>query len=115
MALIDIVQFQGNDKEFVWKFASENLRLGTQLVVKPAQVAFFVHLVKICDELKEGTIPLHPGNIPLFPSLTSLPFGGDSPFQSEVWFVNLISNLDNKWGTIRPIPLEDPKYGLVVA
>jgi membrane protease subunit (stomatin/prohibitin family) len=115
MALIDIVQFQGNDKEFVWKFPSENLRLGTQLVVKPAQVAFFVHRGKICDELKEGTITLHTGNIPLLTSLTSLPFGGDSPFQSEVWFVNLISKLDNKWGTIRPIQLEDPKYGLVVA
>ena len=51
MALIDIVQFHGNDREFVWKFPSENLRLGTQLVVKPAQVAFFVYRGKICDEV----------------------------------------------------------------
>jgi len=115
MALIDIVQFHGNDQEFVWKFPSENLRLGTQLVVKPAQVAFFVHRGKICDEVREGTVTLNAGNIPLLTSLTSLPFGGDSPFQAEVWFVNLISKLDNKWGTIRPIQLEDPKYGLVVA
>jgi membrane protease subunit (stomatin/prohibitin family) len=115
MALIDIVQFHGNDQEFVWKFPSENLRLGTQLVVKPAQVALFVYRGKICDELKEGTITLDTGNIPLLTSVTSLPFGGDSPFQAEVWFVNLISKLDNKWGTMRPIQLEDPKYGLVVA
>jgi len=115
MALIDIVQFHGNDREFVWKFPSENLRLGTQLVVKPAQVAFFVYRGKICDEIAPGTITLSTGNIPLLTSLTSLPFGGDSPFQAEVWFVNLISKLDNKWGTIRPIQLEDPKYGLVVA
>jgi hypothetical protein len=54
------------------------------------------------------------GNIPLLTTLISLPFGGDSPFQAEVWFVNLISKLDNKWGTMRPIQLEDPKYGLVV-
>jgi membrane protease subunit (stomatin/prohibitin family) len=115
MALIDIVQFHGNDREFVWKFPSENLRLGTQLVVKPAQVALFVYRGRICDEVKEGTITLSTGNIPLLTTLTSLPFGGDSPFQAEVWFVNLISKLDNKWGTIRPIQLEDPKYGLVVA
>jgi len=115
MALIDIVQFHGNDQEFVWKFPSENLRLGTQLVVKPAQVALFVHRGKICDEVKEGTITLQTGNIPLLTSLTSLPFGGDSPFQAEVWFVNLISKLNNLWGTIRPIQLEDPKYGLVVS
>lgn len=115
MAIIDTVHFQGNDSEFVWKYPSENLRLGTQLVVKPAQVAFFVYRGRICDEVKHGTITLNSGNIPLLTSLTSLPFGGDSPFQAEVWFVNLISKLDNKWGTLRPIQLEDPKYGLVVS
>lgn len=114
MALIDIVQFHGNDREFVWKFPSENLRLGTQLVVKPAQVAFFVYRGRICDEIKDGAITLTTANIPLLTTLISLPFGGDSPFQAEVWFVNLISKLDNKWGTARSIQLEDPKYGLVV-
>ena len=114
MALIDIVQFQGNDREFVWKFPSENLRLGTQLVVKPAQTAFFVYRGKICDEVAPGAITLSTGNLPLLTTLISLPFGGDSPFQAEVWFVNRISKLDNKWGTLRPIQLEDPKYGLVV-
>ena len=114
MALIDIVKCEGNDSEFVWKFPSENLRLGTQLVVKPAQTAFFVYRGKICDEVSPGAITLSTGNIPLLTTLISLPFGGDSPFQAEVWFVNRISKLDNKWGTLRPIQLEDPKYGLVV-
>ena len=114
MALIDIVQFQGTDQEFVWKFPSENLRLGTQLIVKPAQVAFFVYRGQICDEVKSGAITLKTGNIPLLTTLLSLPFGGDTPFQAEVWFVNLVSKLDNKWGTLRAIQLEDPKYGLVV-
>ena len=31
-----------------------------------------------------------------------------------MWFVNLISKLDNKWGTPTPIQLEDPKYGIIV-
>ncbi len=114
MALIDIVQYDGNDQEFVWKFPSSNLRLGTQLVVRPGQLAFFVSRGQICDEVKSGTITLKTGNIPLLTKLISLPFGGDTPFQAEVWFVNLISKLDNKWGTARPIQLEDPKYGLVV-
>lgn len=114
MALIDVVKFQGNDEEFVWKFPSENLRLGTQLVVKPGQVAFFVKGGKILDEIKEGTLTLKSGNIPLLTKLLSLPFGGDTPFQAEVWFVNLISKLNTPWGTVRPIQLEDPKYGVVV-
>jgi membrane protease subunit (stomatin/prohibitin family) len=114
MALIDIVQFQGNDREFVWKFPSDNLRLGSQLIVRPAQTAFFVYRGKICDEVQSGAITLNTSNLPLLTTLISLPFGGDTPFQAEVWFVNLISKLDNKWGTLRPIQLEDPKYGLVV-
>jgi membrane protease subunit (stomatin/prohibitin family) len=114
MALIGIVQFGGNDREFVWKFPSENLRLGTQLVVRPAQTAFFVSRGQICDEVKAGTVTLRSGNIPLLTTLLSLPFGGDTPFQAEVWFVNLISKLDNKWGTVRSLQIEDPKYGLVV-
>ena len=44
----------------------------------------------------------------------NLPFGDDSPFQAEVWFVNMMSFLDNKWGTPSPIMLEDPKYKVIV-
>jgi len=114
MALIDVVKFQGNDEEFVWNFPSENLRYGTQLVVKPGQLAFFVKGGAILDEFKEGTVTLKSGNIPLLTTLMSLPFGGDTPFQAEVWFVNLISKLNTPWGVLRPIQLEDPKYGVVV-
>jgi membrane protease subunit (stomatin/prohibitin family) len=114
MSLIDVVKYEGNDEEFVWKFPSENLRLGTQLVVKPGQAALFVKGGQIMDEFKEGTVTLHSGNIPLLTKLISLPFGGDTPFQAEVWFVNLITKLNTPWGTIRPIQLEDPKYGVVV-
>lgn len=114
MAIIDVVKYQGNDKEFVWKFPSEDLRLGTQLVVKTSQTAFFVKGGKIFDQFEPGTTTLKSGNIPLLNKIVNIPFGGDSPFQAEVWFVNLISKLDNKWGTPTPIQLEDPKYNVVV-
>ena len=114
MAIIDVVKYQGNDKEFVWKFPSEDLRLGTQLVVKTSQTAFFVKGGEILDQYDPGTTTLKSGNIPLLNKLINIPFGGDSPFQAEVWFVNLISKLDNKWGTPTPIQLEDPKYNIVV-
>lgn len=114
MALIDVVVFRGDQSDFVWKFPSENLRWGTQLVVKPAQVAYFVKGGRILDEVTEGTITLKSANIPLLTTLMSLPFGGDTPFQAEVWFVNLVSKLNNPWGTTKPIQLEDPRYGVVV-
>lgn len=114
MALIDVVKFEGNDQEFVWKYPSENLRLGSQLVVKQSQLAFFVKGGVILDEFREGTVTLSSGNIPLLTKLISLPFGDTTPFQAEVWFVNLINKLNTPWGTLRPIQLEDPKYGVVV-
>lgn len=114
MAIIDVVKYDGSDEIFAWKFPSENLRLGTQLVVKTSQHAFFIKGGQVLDEFKEGTYTLKSGNIPLLHKVINVPFGGDSPFQAEVWYINMISKLDNKWGTPTPIQLEDPKYNIIV-
>lgn len=42
MAIIDVVKWESNPHEIAHKFPSENLRLGTQLVVHAGQTAFFV-------------------------------------------------------------------------
>ena len=114
MALVDAVKWEANQQEFCHKFPSNDLRIGTQLVVYPAQTAFFVKGGKILDEFTEGTYTLKSENLPLLNKLINLPFGGNSPFQAEVWFVNQITKLDLKWGTSMPIQLEDPKYNIII-
>jgi len=114
VALIDVIKYQSDDTQVVWKFPSQDLKLGTQLVVNTSQKAFFVKGGKLYDEFDPGTYTLKAANIPLLNKLINLPFGGDSPFQAEVWYVNLISKLDNKWGTPTSIQLEDPKYKVIV-
>lgn len=114
MALVDIVKWEANTRELAHKFQSDDLKLGSQLVVYPAQTAFFVKGGQILDEFVSGTYTIKAENIPLLNKLVNLPFGGDSPFQAEVWFVNQISVLDCKWGTPTPIQIEDPKYGVIV-
>lgn len=114
MAIIDVVQMSSNDEDFIMKFPSNNLKLGTQVVVNNGQVAFFVNGGKLLDQFEPGTHTLKTGNIPLLNKLFNLPFGGDTPFQTEVWYVNMISKLDLKWGTPNPIQLEDPKYGIII-
>lgn len=114
MALIDVVKCSMGNRELVAKFPSEDLRLGTQLVVYPGQTAFFIKGGEIYDEFSEGTYTLSSGNIPLLNKIINLPFGGNSPFQAEVWFVNRIAILDSKWGTATPLQIEDPKYGVIV-
>lgn len=114
MALIDVVKCEVNDNEFVYKFPSDNLKIGTQLVVYPAQTAFFVKGGQICDEFTAGTYTIKTENIPILNKLINIPFGGNSPFKADIWFVNQISKLDMKWGTTQPIQLEDPKYGIII-
>ena len=114
MALIDVVKWEVNDKELVHKFPSEDLRIGTQLVVYSGQVAFFVKGGKVMDMFESGTHTIKTENIPLLNKLINLPFGGNSPFQAEVWFVNKLAIMDTKWGTPTPIQLEDPKYEVIV-
>lgn len=114
MALIDVVKCPMQDGELCKKFHSEDLRMGSQLVVYPSQVAFFVKGGQIFDQFEAGTFTLKTSNIPLLNKVINIPFGGNSPFQAEVWFINLTSKLDMKWGTPTPIQLEDPKYNIII-
>ena len=65
MAIIDVVKWESNTKELVHKFPSENLRLGTQLVVHAGQTAFFVKGGQVLDEFESGTYTIKTSNIPL--------------------------------------------------
>lgn len=114
MAIIDIVKHEQRQGEIVCKFPSCDLRWGSQLVVYPGQTAVFTKGGEVCDMFTEGTYTLHTNNIPLLNKLVNLPFGGDSPFQADVWFVSTINRLDLKWGTETAILLEDPKYEVLV-
>lgn len=114
MALIDVITIEANDQELVSKFPSDNLRIGSQLVVHPAQTAFFVHGGKICDEFTSGTYTIKNEELPVLNQLVNIPFGSNSPFKAEVWFINQLHKLDIKWGTTRPMQLEDPRYNIIV-
>ena len=114
MALIDVIKCEMVDGEFCHKFPSNDLSIGSQLVVYPAQTAFFVKGGEICDEFTSGTYTIKTSNIPILDKIINLPFGNETPFQAEVWFVNQVSKLDLAWGTPQPIQIEDPKYNIIV-
>lgn len=114
MALVDVVRCKMDDNELCKKFPSSDLRIGSQLIVYPSQIAFFVKGGMIYDEFEAGTFTLKSSNIPLLNKVINLPYGGESPFKAEVWFINLTTKLDLKWGTNATIQLEDPKYNIIV-
>ena len=114
MDIVDVIKWEISDKELVHKFSSDNLRLGSQLVVYPGQTAFFVKGGKFFDEFKSGTYTIKSENIPLIGKLINLPFNGETPFKAEVWYVNQVALLDCKWGTSTPMQIEDPKYEVII-
>jgi membrane protease subunit (stomatin/prohibitin family) len=114
MALIDVVKWNAPAGELCWKFPSAELSTKTQLIVHESQVAVFFKGGRRYDVLGAGTHTLDSNNLPILGGLINLPFGGNSPFSAEVWFVSLSTPLDLKWQTSTPLQLEDPSSGVVV-
>ncbi len=110
MAIIDVVKFDGPADVLVWKHPTGDLTWGTQVIVNQTQEALFLKGGQVADALGPGTHTLSTANLPLLRRLVEAPFGGQTPFAAEVYFVNKAAHLDVKWGTTNPIPLLDPVY-----
>lgn len=112
MALLDVVRFDGLKSRdwLIFKYPSDALKTGAHLIVQEGQVALFVKGGALCDVFYPGTHILSTENLPLLSKLVNLPYGGQTPFSAEVYFVNTTVRLDINWGTTDPIQLIDPKY-----
>ncbi|SDM80016.1 SPFH domain-containing protein [Acetanaerobacterium elongatum] len=112
MAIIDRVKFDGLRSRdwIVFKHPADNLVVGTQLIVGEGQAAIFVKSGRVCDLFNAGTYTLSAVNLPILQSLVNIPFGGQTPFTAEIYYLNVVSNLDLQWGTSDPIQIIDPKY-----
>jgi membrane protease subunit (stomatin/prohibitin family) len=116
MAIFDRIKYDPtDDTELVWKFPSDDITLGSQLIVHETQNAIFRKNGVNVDYFGPGSHTLSTNNLPILGSLIKLPFGGQTPFTAEVWFVNKTPKRDLKWGTTAPIPLIDPKFGIPVS
>lgn len=114
MAIIDRVKWDGSPSQLAWKYPSQELSTLTQLIVNESQQAFVVRDGVYEGPFGAGRHTLSTNNIPLLRQLIGLPFGGQTPFAAEVWFVNQTAKLDVRWGTTDPIQLQDPKFGIMV-
>ena len=85
------------------------------MIVNQGQEALFFKGGEALDLFGAGTHTLHTGNLPLLKKIVNLPFGGETPFSAEIYYINKTSKLDMNWGTANPFQLEDPKYGLILS
>jgi membrane protease subunit (stomatin/prohibitin family) len=114
MPIIDVVKWDGDARILAFKYSRSDLSTLTQLIVNETQQAFVVREGVVDGPFPAGRHVLSTENLPLLRHILKLPFGGETPFTAEVWFVNRVVNLDVKWGTLAPIHLQDPQFGVVV-
>lgn len=112
--LIDIIEWLDDSRHtLVWRFPryQNEIKNGAQLIVRPGQVAVFVHRGQIADIFEPGNYELKTDNLPILSTIAGWKYGFSSPFRSEVYFVSTRQITDLKWGTPNPIMMRDPEFG----
>jgi len=92
---------------------SADIKMGAQLIVRESQAAVFFRDGRALDTFGPGRHTLSTMNVPLLTKFLSLPLGGTSPFRAEVYFANLRTFVNQKWGTMEPILFRDSELDMV--
>jgi excisionase family DNA binding protein len=114
--LLEIIQWTDDSRDTLsWRFPDEDkaIKRGAQLIVRESQVAQFVYLGEFGDTFGPGQHRLVTDNIPILTRLKSWPYGFESPFKADVYFVTTRLFTGNKWGTSNPIMVRDADFGIV--
>ena len=114
--LLEIIEWTDDTRDTLsWRFPDDDkaIKNGAQLIVRESQVAQFVYLGEFGDTFNPGKHSLTTDNIPVLTTIKSWPFGFNSPFKADVYFVTTRLFTGNKWGTSNPVMLRDTDFGMV--
>lgn len=92
---------------------SGEIKYGAQMTVRQSQAGVFFYKGKAIDAFGPGRHTLKTANIPVLTKLASIPWGMTSPLRAEVYFVNLKTFINLKWGTRDPVAFRDSQLGLI--
>jgi len=111
---IDVIEWLDESRDtLVWRFEryGNNIMMGAKLTVREGQAAVFIHEGQMADIFGPGLYELQTNNMPIMTALQHWTHGFNSPFKSEVYFINTRRFPGLKWGTQNPIMLRDPEFG----
>lgn len=114
--LVDIIEWVDDSRStLAWRFPRYNneIKNGAQLIVREGQRAVFVYRGQLADSFDPGPHELTTENLPILSTLQGWKHGFNSPFRSEVYFVNTRPVTDIRWGTPQPVTVRDPDFGMV--
>lgn len=110
--LASSIKYEGDNETLVWKHPIEDFNFGSQLIVHESQEAIFFRDGQALDLFGAGRYTLQTQQLPLLEKLYKLPTDTEGTFHSEVYFVNLATQMGIKWGTDSKVRLFDPASGL---
>lgn len=114
--LVDIIEWIDDSRStLAWRFPryQNEIKNGAQLIVREGQKAVFVYRGALADQFDPGHYELKSENLPLLSTLQGWKHGFDSPFRSEVYFINTRPVTDIRWGTPQPVTVRDPDFKMV--
>lgn len=115
--IIDVIEWPDQGPNEIVRRVPEqgqgDIRLGSQVIVRGAQVAVFYRDGKALDSFREGRHTLSTANLPLLSGLIGLATSSRTPFPAEVYFVTTKDFLDMKWGTPGELTVPDSVLGMV--
>ena len=110
--LASIIKYEGDNETLVWKHPIEDFNLGSQLIVHESQEAIFFRDGQALDLFGPGLYTLETQQLPILEKLYQLPTDTQGTFHSEVYYVNLATQMGIKWGTDSKVRLFDPMTGM---
>ncbi len=114
--LVDIIEWIDDSRStLAWRFPryQNEIKNGAQLIVREGQQAVFVYRGQLADQFDPGAYELKTENLPILSTLQGWKHGFDSPFRSEVYFINTRPVTDIRWGTPQPVTVRDPDFKMV--
>ena len=114
--LIDVIEWTDNTSNTMvhkYDMNGKEIMMGAQLTVRESQVAIFVNEGQLADVFEPGRYQLETSNMPIMTKLKSWKYGFNSPFKSDVYFVNTKQFIDRKWGTSNPVMMRDSEFGMI--
>ena len=111
MALLKVIEWSDNSHNtLVYKIDTKKnvIARGSALTVREGQAAVFCDKGRMADVFLPGYYKLDTDSLPVLTALLSWKYGFETPFKSEVYFVNTNRFTKQRWGTANPIMLRDP-------
>ena len=114
--LVDIIEWIDDSRStLAWRFPRyhNEIKNGAELIVREGQEAVFVYRGALADRFSPGHYALTSENLPILGTLQGWKHGFNSPFRSEVYFINTRPVTDLRWGTPQPVTVRDPDFKMV--